>query len=411
MANNANVNKVVLGNSTIMDITDTTAQPSDVAAGEVFYTRDGARSVGTGNYMDKAANPTAGDILTTDANGQAQDSGVPISSVAMAADIPAQATDDTLGLVKLNPSESVDVNASGQLTVGGRLGQFPNGGVFYPTTAAPTTVGGSTFLITDGAINLSSGARTMCIAGGLNIKCKGTQPAGTTEYRFSNSLTNRFTMAAAKGGRLALSEADAKNKTVAITSIKIDGQDFTAPYSGATDNTHDIIVTVDESLNPDAAIPNNTNIRFYATWTSSDILSVGQCNGSGGGKVLEVGMNLRAEGNQVMLFGNGCYSNANNSVCLGHSHINNGKQFAALLGQGHDSTNGRNGVGAVGMWSVISPTTMFVVGNGTGDLARSNAFEVTADGGIVVPSSTAGSTKKFKLTVDDSGTVTATEVV
>ena len=112
-----------------------------------------------------------------------------------------------------------------------------------------------------------------------------------------------------------------------------------------------------------------------------------------------------------MLFGNGCYSNANNSVCLGHSHINNGKQFASLLGQGHDSTNGRNGVGAVGMWSVIGADTMFVVGNGTGDLARSNALEVKNDGGLIVPSSTSGSTKKFKITVDDSGTLTATEVI
>lgn len=32
------------------------------------------------------------------------------------------------------------------------------------------------------------------------------------------------------------------------------------------------------------------------------------------------------------------------------------------------------------------------------------------DGNIVLPSSTSGSTKKFKLTVDDSGTVSATEV-
>lgn len=32
------------------------------------------------------------------------------------------------------------------------------------------------------------------------------------------------------------------------------------------------------------------------------------------------------------------------------------------------------------------------------------------DGEIIIPSSTAGSTKKFKLTVDDNGTVSATEV-
>lgn len=32
------------------------------------------------------------------------------------------------------------------------------------------------------------------------------------------------------------------------------------------------------------------------------------------------------------------------------------------------------------------------------------------DGNLVLPSSTSGSTKKFRLTVDDSGAVTATEV-
>ena len=32
------------------------------------------------------------------------------------------ATSSDYGMVKLNPNESVDVNASGQLTVGGRLG-------------------------------------------------------------------------------------------------------------------------------------------------------------------------------------------------------------------------------------------------------------------------------------------------
>ena len=32
------------------------------------------------------------------------------------------------------------------------------------------------------------------------------------------------------------------------------------------------------------------------------------------------------------------------------------------------------------------------------------------DGNIVIPSSTSESTKKFRITVDDSGTITATEV-
>ena len=39
-----------------------------------------------------------------------------------------------------------------------------------------------------------------------------------------------------------------------------------------------------------------------------------------------------------------------------------------------------------------------------------NAVGDVISGNIVIPSSTSGSTKKFKLAVDDAGTVTATEV-
>lgn len=50
MANNPYVNKVEFGNQTVMDISDTTANESDVAEGEVFYKGNGQRSVGTGSY-------------------------------------------------------------------------------------------------------------------------------------------------------------------------------------------------------------------------------------------------------------------------------------------------------------------------------------------------------------------------
>ena len=68
-----------------------------------------------------------------------------------------------------------------------------------------------------------------------------------------------------------------------------------------------------------------------------------------------------------------------------------------------------------------SDTYAHIVGNGTADYARSNAhtldwsgnawFAGTVEGkALILPSSTEGSTKKFKITVDDSGTITATEV-
>lgn len=75
------INRVDFGNQTIMNISDTTAEAADVAAGKVFYDKSGTRTTGAGNYMEKVSSPTANDILVTDANGQAIDSGVPISAI------------------------------------------------------------------------------------------------------------------------------------------------------------------------------------------------------------------------------------------------------------------------------------------------------------------------------------------
>ena len=50
MATNPYVNKVVFGNSTVMDISDTDATEADVTSGKVFYKGSGARSVGTADY-------------------------------------------------------------------------------------------------------------------------------------------------------------------------------------------------------------------------------------------------------------------------------------------------------------------------------------------------------------------------
>ena len=50
MASNPYVNKVVYGNDTIMDISDTTAEEADVVAGKTFYKKSGARATGTADY-------------------------------------------------------------------------------------------------------------------------------------------------------------------------------------------------------------------------------------------------------------------------------------------------------------------------------------------------------------------------
>ena len=65
MANNTYVNKVVFGNTTVMDISDTTADPSKVLASEKFYDRSGAPQTGSCTFdADTSdADATAAEIL------------------------------------------------------------------------------------------------------------------------------------------------------------------------------------------------------------------------------------------------------------------------------------------------------------------------------------------------------------
>lgn len=317
------------------------------------------------------------------------------------------ATDTDYGIVKTNSAESVTLNANGQLTVGGRLGQFPNGGVFYPTTIEPTNVGGSTFMMTDGAKNLSLGQRTFGIMAGVSLTCKSAA-AGTTQYRLSNTQSNRFACFANKGGRIALDQTDAtENGTALMTDISFANGNPIRAYFGPTESSNDIIITVDRTVNPSAK---TTKLRMYGTSTSSDVIIVGQGNGASGGKAISLGQACFAGGNQCIAFGNSSLSLANNSVAFGHTNIVN-QQFCFAAGQGHDFTNGGNGTGAVGIASEIGSNTAFAVGNGVfnsnGNITRSNALEVTKDGGLILKSANGS---KFKITVDNSGNLTTTAV-
>ena len=398
------INKVVYGNDTLIDISDTTAETSDVASGQVFYDKSGVRSVGTGNYMDKVTSPTADDILIVDSSGQAVDSGVPITDVVQVTDI---ATDNDYGLVKINTPMSIYLDENGNLVVGGRLGQYPNGGVYYPDTIEPTGVSSSSFLMTDGAKGLNLGSREFAILAGANLTIKSAS-AGSTTYRATNSQANRVICAAAKNGFCAIDQTDAQtNGTAKITDISFANGSPISFYFGATESDNDIIITVDRTVNPSAA---TTKLRMYGNSTSNDVIAVGQGVGGTHGKAIIVGQSCFGGGNQIIALGNGVHVMANNSSGFGHTHLVN-KQYCFAAGQGHDFTNASNGTSAFGLWSDLHSDTALAVGGGTAFDNRKNAFEVTKDGGIIVPSSTSGSTKKFKITVDDTGTISATEIV
>lgn len=293
------------------------------------------------------------------------------------------ATDSTYGIVKTNSAESVTLNASGQLDVGGRLGQFSGStGVFSPKSISPALVGDGSFLLTE-ASGTQLATKSLAVSTGSSFTCRSAA-AGATEYRVTNTYVNRLTCASLliSGGVVALDETDAKAGNYSnIVSVTVNGAAY-VPDSSAnnTATANDIVIKVDKSANPTSTA---TSIRFYPAEKSFSNLYVGQGVGGNGGASVVVGQRVAsASGNACALVGADIYNAGNGNAVFGRQHISRKNRWF-MAGTGHDNTNGRTESGTViGQWSNITANTLFAIGNGTNHTTRSNAFEVLADGRV-----------------------------
>lgn len=307
------------------------------------------------------------------------------------------ASESTLGLIKLNPDESVTLNPDNQLSVGGRLGQMTNTtGIYSPKSIKPNNVGNGSLLVTE-ASGTYLGTKSLSVTTGTGITLTGSHPAGSTTYSVTNSYVNRNLLTMCIGGVACLNE-NSSTSTVTITSIRV-GSAEVAPSS--TNSNTPIIISTSASANPDSA----TNIiRIYPRQDGFSTLYVGVAGGKNSGYSLVAGQNTFNSSNASAVFGNAQYNAGNSSLIAGRQHINK-KQNAFLAGMGHDTTSGSTEVAAVGKWSNIVSTTLFAVGNGTSNTARKNAFEVTSDGGIILADTNGN---RYKITVSTSGTLVTT---
>lgn len=329
------------------------------------------------------------------------------TALGLKLDADAYATDSAYGIVKTNSAQNVTLNASGQLEVGGRLGQFPGTtGIYASNDRDPRAVGNNSFLITDAmGMSLDTG-RAFALVSGYGVTCRSAA-AGSTQYRVKNTYANRLKCKMAEGGFASINEATSKvQRIVPVVSVTINGNPYTPDSSADSSGTaNDIIITTEETLNPDGAM---TNIRLFGVMKSYSTVYVGNGVAShGGGRNLFVGGGITKVGssNDDCAVGSDMYISGNGNAAFGRWHIMaKNRGFAA--GTGHDFTNAKGeGAAAVGQYSSLDSTTLFAVGNGTSHVGRSNAFEVTDDGAIVLKSP--GGTR-WKIAVDDSGNITTT---
>lgn len=295
----------------------------------------------------------------------------------------AVATDSTLGTIKTNAAESITLNADNQLKVGGRLGQMTStNGLYHPMTISPENVGNGSMLITE-ATGTFLGNKSMSVSTGNNITLKTSAAAGATQYQVPNTYENRIICACLAGGVLATNEGSAPTKTVKVTSVRINGSNYT-PDSSADNSSMNIVITVAESLNPSGTL---SSVRAYPKQDGFSNMFVGQqianTTNSAGANIL-VGQKIGvASGNANAIVGANIYNTGNGNAIFGRNHISR-KNRGLLAGTGHDTTNAKSeSVVALGEYSNITDSTAFAIGNGTSATNRRNMFSIDTSGNIV----------------------------
>ena len=195
------------------------------------------------------------------------------------------------------------------------------------------------------------------------------------------------------------------------------------------------VIKIDEKYIPELPYMDKVN----PTGTGSFSLNrkadttIGECSFAEGHSTIASGIDSHAEGDNTTASGPSSHAEGGSTTASGPSSHAEGDSTIASGSSSHAEGCGTSAQSqsqhVQGEYNVLDTDMQdrrgqyaHIVGNGTSDTARSNAHTLDWEGNawyagtvegkaLILPSITENSTKKFKITVDDSGALTATEVV
>lgn len=185
------INKVVYGNQTLIDLTDSTLTSSDeIVEGVTAYDRSGNLLTGTADYMDKIDNPTANRVLIDDGNGQAIDSSVLISNVATQSDLSGK-QDTLVSGTNIKTINSTSLLGSGNLSLvsgvkGNEESSYRSGNVnLTPANIGAVAIDGGyvKYKLADGSDTFAAFRQGGNLSSGTAVLGVYTYHASTSSYK------------------------------------------------------------------------------------------------------------------------------------------------------------------------------------------------------------------------------------
>lgn len=186
------VNKVQYGQTVLLDVTDTTAEASDVAMGETFYTQDGVKRTGTKSDASPInINPNtasvADETLTIVGGGTATLQSKTVTPSGSTQTVQADSGYDGLDTVTVNPIPSNYIVPSGSQTV-------TTNNTYDVTSLAQVVVNVSgtskSVQIANGVNRVATTSYTAVSGQSLTVAKTGTYDVYWSGYRSSTSGTS-----------------------------------------------------------------------------------------------------------------------------------------------------------------------------------------------------------------------------
>ena len=221
-------NKVIYGDQTLMDITDTTASSEDVLEGEVFYSANGARSVGTlgdattsTHGLMSAADKTKLDGLDTALSNKADKNNTVITgSLSM-----GRLADSTIGPNSV--AIGYNTTASGDYSHAIGVSTIASGDLSYAEGVGTTASAISSH---------AEGNNTTASSSSAHAEGTNTQATGASSHAEGNTTqASNYTAHAEGANSIASGEySHAEGKGGAFS---IDGTDYTSGANGVASHT------------------------------------------------------------------------------------------------------------------------------------------------------------------------------